>query len=420
LGDQPFLKHYIYQSTLLDKQEFLRLLDKYLEGKACDQEIELLENYYNSYQQTNEWNEAELGTSQELASRMLEQIKEAIDKPGQARIVPLYKRKWIQIAAAAVVLFVIGVSIWRPLQNKTDLPIAAIDVNESLQKAIKRNHAVLLLPNGEQINLDSIGNGVVAHHDQLEIIKQDSQIVYQQLVAQSQDPYGSMDHHIVSIPKGEHYKVVLPDGSMVWLNAASVLRFPSSFKSKERKVELSGEAYFEVAKDRARPFLVYVSSHGINNQNGALVEVLGTHFNINAYSDEDALKTTLLEGSVKVTPVHSSELKLNNSSILAPGQQAQITDQSLPSDGMNVQSVDVETVVAWKNNLFNFNKADIQTIMRQIARWYDVKVAYEGKIPEKLFSGKINRNSDLKTVLKIIEQSGIQFHLEGKKIIVRS
>jgi transmembrane sensor len=404
----------------LDKQEFLRLLDRYLDGKASDQEIELLENYYNSFQQTNEWNEAELGNSQELGSHMLEQIKDVIQKAAQAPVFPLHKRRWLQVAAAAVVLFVLGVSIWEPVQKKAGQPIAAVDVSKSLTRVIKSNHTVLIMANGEHIDLDSVNNGVVAYQDQIKIIKQDSQLVFQQSGAQAIDPSGTISFHTVAVPKGGHYKVVLPDGSMVWLNAASMLRFSTSFKANERKVDLSGEAYFEVAKDRARPFRVHVSAQGINSQNGALIEVLGTHFNINAYSDEALLKTTLVEGSVKITPVHSSGLQTRNSRILAPGQQAQITDRVLTPVEMGVETVDVETVLAWKNNMFNFNNADIQAIMRQIARWYDVEVVYEGKIPEKNFSGKINRNSELKTVLKIIEQSGIRFHLEGKKVIVRS
>jgi ferric-dicitrate binding protein FerR (iron transport regulator) len=229
-----------------------------------------------------------------------------------------------------------------------------------------------------------------------------------------------MSHNTVSIPKGCQYKVVLSDGSKVWLNAASSIRFPAVFSGKERRVELTGEAYFEVAKDASKPFRIYVSEGASGAQRGALVEVLGTYFNINAYSDEQVLKTTLLEGSVKVSPLHASTPTIHTSRILIPGQQAQITARSLHSGGIQVQNVDINEVMAWKNNMFNFNRADIQTIMRQIARWYDVEVVYKGAAPVRNFSGKINHSTDLSTVLKILEQSGIRFQLEGKKIIVGS
>jgi ferric-dicitrate binding protein FerR (iron transport regulator) len=260
---------------------------------------------------------------------------------------------------------------------------------------------------------------VLTQNQDVTIRKQDGLLVYERPGMSTGDAQPTLSYHTLFIPRGQHYQVVLPDGSKVWLNAASSLRFPSAFTTKQRKVELNGEAYFEVAKDASKPFQVYVSTLG-SSQKGTLVEVLGTHFNINAYDNEQVLKTTLLEGSVKVTPLQASGITPHQSRLLLPGQQAQIFSNSETQQSVKVHTVDVEAEVAWKNNLFNFHLADIKTIMRQMARWYDVEVVYEGAVPVRSFSGKINRNTNLNTVLKILEQSGIHFRVEGKRIIVRS
>ncbi|MBK8606251.1 MAG: DUF4974 domain-containing protein [Chitinophagaceae bacterium] len=186
----------------------------------------------------------------------------------------------------------------------------------------------------------------------------------------------------------------------MWLNAASTLRFPATFSGNERKVELTGEGYFEVAKNAAMPFKVSV--------NNMTVEVLGTHFNINSYSDEASIKTTLLEGAVKVTNGDAVQM-------LSPSNQAQLT-----ADGeirVN-RKVDREDVGAWKYGIFNFSGTAIENIMRQISRWYDLDVSYEGAISKETFSGVVSRNSNLSQVLKIMEQAGVKFKIEGKKIIV--
>jgi ferric-dicitrate binding protein FerR (iron transport regulator) len=217
--------------------------------------------------------------------------------------------------------------------------------------------------------------------------------------------------NIISIPRGGQYKLQLPDGSKVWLNAASSLRFPTAFDDKERRVELKGEAYFEITplitkEGRKSRFIVDIDPFpGIV---GTRVEVLGTHFNIMAYNDERDMKTTLLEGAVKVTKGTATQL-------LVPGQQARINKEG---PIRLVENVDVNEAVAWKNGYFQFTSDNLSTVMRQIARWYDVDISYEGKIPERQFGGKISRNANISEILRILELSNVHFRIENKRIIV--
>jgi ferric-dicitrate binding protein FerR (iron transport regulator) len=204
--------------------------------------------------------------------------------------------------------------------------------------------------------------------------------------------------------RGNQDQLELSDGTIVWLNAASSIRFPISFAGSERKVEITGEAYFEVAKDAKRPFRVMVQSA----QGSSEVEVLGTHFNINAYDDEEAVKTTLLEGAIKLSRKQATQL-------LKPGQQARYDAQSALSVNAGV---DVEKVVAWKNVSFVFDHQDIRSIMRQISRWYDVDIVYQGVPTNETFSGIVSRKSDVWKVLKIMQANGVHFSIEGRKIIV--
>jgi ferric-dicitrate binding protein FerR (iron transport regulator) len=204
----------------------------------------------------------------------------------------------------------------------------------------------------------------------------------------------------ITTPRGGQYQVVLPDGSKVWLNAASSIEFPTSFTGNTRNVSITGEAYFEVAKNAAKPFLV--------KTNRAVIEVLGTHFNVMAYDDEAEMKTTLLEGAVKVKSGSTSNY-------LRHGQQAVLnaTGQTRVLD-----DVDVDDATAWKNGIFQFNDAGIEVIMRQASRWYDVNVSYEGQIPVKQFTGRISRKVKASELLNMLAYTGVKFRIEGKNIIV--
>lgn len=273
-----------------------------------------------------------------------------------------------------------------------------------------KDGAVLTLSDGSTMVLDSLGHGVVTTQGSTKVVLKDGKLLYENNASSNMESPSPLANTMTT-PKGRQYQLILPDGSKVWLNAASSITFPTAFTGKERKVMITGEVYFEVAPLRLPsgikvPFLV--------TTNTMTVEVLGTHFNINAYNNEESMKTTLLEGSVRVVNGESSNVQLE------PGQQAQIllSSQSLPSPQIQVQTAILEEVMAWKNGVFSFREADIQTVMRQLERWYDIEVKYAGVIPKDRFSGKVSRSANLAQVLKILEFSDVSFRIEGKTLIV--
>jgi ferric-dicitrate binding protein FerR (iron transport regulator) len=262
--------------------------------------------------------------------------------------------------------------------------------------------AVLTLADGSTIVLDDAQNGNLTQQGNTKVIKLNGKLAYDPAKAGA----GEIVYNTISTPRGGKYQIELPDGTQVWLNAASSLHFPTAFIGRERKVEITGEAYFEVAPLTPKggqkiPFIVSV--------NGSEIEVLGTHFNVMAYSDEDAVKTTLLEGSVKF-------VNGNNTSLLKPGQQSQL----LRNGQVKVVSdVDVENVISWKNGMFQFENADMETVMRQLSRWYDVEVVFKSKKLHDPLHVEIPFNTNLSDALKILEEAGTaKFEIEGKRIIV--
>lgn len=307
--------------------------------------------------------------------------------------------RWISLyskyIAAAILILVSAGSffLWRPAPEP-EVKVASNLTNDALPGG---NRAVLSLANGKSINLDSMRNGTVLEMTDFEVDKtKDGELVYHVFENNNQ----KLGLNTLSTPRGGQYQVILPDGTKVWLNAASSIRFPSVFNGKTREVELKGEAYFEVAENKAIPFKVK-SSH-------AQIEVLGTHFNVRAYDDEKIMKTTLVEGAVKITSGGSSN-------VLKPGDQAVL-------DGENkmevISDVDSEVETAWKNGLFQFKDASIPEIMRQAALWYNLKVSFEGKIPKRYFTGTISRNVKASEFLDMLKYTGVKFRIEEGKIIV--
>ncbi|WP_025144930.1 FecR family protein [Pedobacter jeongneungensis] len=306
---------------------------------------------------------------------------------------------WIKLTAAAA-LFVIlcGTLLYlnRPTAPHTEIPqIAASSVPPGT------NRATLTLANGKTISLDQIKAGTIAAQAGTEVRKDEhGRITYEPGINSEQV---EIAFNTISVPKGGQYQVKLADGTNVWLNAASTLKYPTSFADqKERTVELTGEGYFEVAKDKAHPFIVKTRQQEVT--------VLGTHFNINSYTDEANVITTLEEGRVKVTSG-------GNALTIAPGQRTVLSS----AGNMQLQPADLESALAWKNGKIYFKNADIRSIMRQVSRWYNVDVVFEGKFPGKLYNGGIYRNSNLAAVLEILEESNIHFKLsepaKGKKIL---
>jgi transmembrane sensor len=308
---------------------------------------------------------------------------------------------WTQVAVAAcIILFISSIAYWLFLTPATHKLIATANVTDVKQAPIRPggNHAILTTADGRTIVLDSIENGNIVNGNS-KIKKHGAMLVFGALKTLKE---GSVvTYNTLSTPRGGQYQLVLPDGSKVWLNASSSIHFPTAFVGKERNVELTGEAYFEIAKNKEKPFHV--------NVNGMQVEVLGTHFNVNAYEDEGAIKTSLLEGSVKIKRGAVSGL-------LKPGQQGVLKKNS---NNLEIKSADMNEVIAWKNGLFQFDGADIKTIMREIGRWYDVEIEYAGTVPDRRFEGKISRDAQLSDVLKILELSNMKFSVQGKRIVVQ-
>lgn len=307
------------------------------------------------------------------------------------------KRLWPRIAVAVSALLFLSFGGYFLLHKKQVVPINAVSQHHDL--APGRNKAILTLSSGEKISLSDAKNGIIAKENQGIIQKAaDGSIVYQG----NSSAGGSQQlvYNTITTPRGGQWPVVLPDGSRVMLNAASSLRYPVAFTNNERVVELTGEAYFEVAHNAAKPFRVV--------SNGQTVEVLGTHFNINAYSDEPAIITTLLEGSVKVR-------KEDAIVTIRPGEEAVWADHARQ---FKVDQADLDAAVAWKNGLFQFNHTSIESIMRQASRWYDVEISYKENIPHLTFSGNLPRSVNASRLLEILSITGVHFNIEGKKIIV--
>jgi transmembrane sensor len=329
---------------------------------------------------------------EQLMDTNWETMFEGIQAAETVKTIPFYKRSWVR--AAAVVLIMISCSTYFFINKQPAVKVPAAVAYKDIQPG--SNKAILTLANGQKIILEGVKYGTVAQQGGTKIAKlANGQLSY---VVGSNST--AVVYNTLSTPRGGQHDLLLPDGSSVWLNAASSIRFPTAFNGKERIVEITGEVYFEVAQHAEMPFKVKF-------RNGE-VQVLGTHFNINAYDDEDVVKTTLLEGLIRVSGN-------NNSIIIKPGSQALLDkNQQITASG----SVNTDEVMAWKNGRFYFNRSDIKTIMRQVSRWYDVDIAYRGTIPPREFVGDISKKAQLSDVLAILEESNVHFIREGRKIIV--
>jgi transmembrane sensor len=380
-----------------EKKYFRKILSKYNNGEANIDEKRFLERFYNLFEVEDdpitEVNEAEY-------EHLKESIKNAIDEKivdDKNEVTIKFKPFWFNAAAAVIVLFLMTYGSYKLL--KTD-KVTRIEVSKNNDQSIipGGNKAVLTLADGTQLILDEASKGEVARQAGVVITKAaDGRIIYK--TVRSNSTVQQLLQNTIATPKGGQYQVILPDGSSVWLNSASSITYPTSFSGKERLVLLKGEAYFEVAKNKKMPFKVRSGQQ--------TVEVLGTHFNVNAYDDEPHMETTLLEGSVKLmSPV--------NSTFIVPGEQGVVSETGTIIKHM----VDVDKEVAWKNGLFSFEGQDIHAIMRQISRWYNIDVIYDKNLPQEKYYGEIERSSRLENVFKILELNSVVFTLQGKTVLV--
>lgn len=333
----------------------------------------------------------------QVADQILKSDKLSTDPVAKPvhRVHFLHRWGW---AAAVVLLFGAGAWFFNHYRQPQHTPLIAR--NTVLDIDPGRNGAILTLADGSQMELDSAGNGIITRQQGTALVLKNDGLQY----TPGDRSTGEMEYNTITTSKGRQFKVVLPDGSKVWLNAASTLRFPVAFEGKEREVELSGEAYFEVTKNAERPFKLKVPGK-VN------IEVLGTAFNVNAYTNEKKSYTTLIEGSVRISHTNKNASAI----VLKPGNQLQAGEE-----GMELtHTANVEKAVAWKNGLFNFEGVGLREMMRQLERWYNLEVVYEGNVPDVLFFGEMSRTLKLSDVLSGLERSDVHFRLEeGRRLIV--
>jgi transmembrane sensor len=375
----------------MNEKEIAEMLERYKNGLATAEEEALLLSWSLSYREGDKE-----GLTMQERSDAVDDIWDSLEE----KVLKTKKTNiWPRIASAAAILitFSIGFYLYK-MNSSTDLHLAAAAINPG------KNSATLTLSNGKKILLSDAVNGQLVNEPGVSVSKTaDGQLIY--TLSQSDDVNAMSRQNRLETFNGEQYQVILPDGTHVWLNAASSLKYPLKFSAKDRLVELSGEAYFEVAHNAVKPFRVLTA----NQQ----VEVLGTHFNINAYRDEPTAKTTLLSGKVRVSTPALSRVDKGNI-ILSPGEQTVLLGNQI-----SVVQADLEEAVAWKNGYFIFKSENIKSVMKKVSRWYNVEIVYEGDLPEDKFGGVVSRFSNVSQVLKKLELTDkVHFKIEGRRIIV--
>ncbi|EOR92679.1 putative anti-sigma factor [Arcticibacter svalbardensis MN12-7] len=378
----------------MQDQDAKTLLSKFQAGTCTDEEKAIIENWIMFGHVT----EFDLSNKEIVAD--LAEIRRGLPLKERNKVIGM----WPKIAAAASVLLIISVALLLHTNNKTVHQKQIVKVLNKPKEVIVpgSNKAFITLADGSKISLTDASSGRIAKENGVQIIKtSDGKLIY--TISETEHSAKIIAYNTITTPRGGQYQIVLPDGTHVWLNAATSLKYPTSFIGKERKVELNGEAYFEVAPNKSMPFKVQT-----RNQE---VEVLGTHFNVNSYADENETKTTLLEGSIRVFQ-NSTQL----TRVLRPGQQSII----MANASVIIRNGDLEETMAWKNEKFVFNDQSLAVIMRQISRWYDVDVEFAGnKAVNKAFGGTISRFKSINQVLEILELTGsVRFKVEGRRVIV--
>lgn len=372
----------------MEKDQIRQLLKNYKAGTCTPHERAIVESWYLNYRN---------GEGQPLAADELEEELDWIwgrvsDHVGHGETIANPGRGFRWIAAAAAVLLVGLVSVlylYRSQQNRLPQLVIQADM------APGGNHATLTLADGSLVELSSEQSG---------LIMKSGIVTYTDGSTVPVDGAGetAATSYVISIPNGGQYQVVLTDGSTVWLNASSTLRYPSRFTGQNREVEIEGEAFFEVARDVDRPFVVRVKGHS--------VKVLGTAFNVSSYSDDPDTRVTLVHGSVEVADQEGHGMA--SAVGLKPGEQAVIDGK-----GIEVKAVNVAPYTAWRDGVFRFDETELRSVLRQLSRWYDMEVEYRGDIPDTYYYGQIGRNNNLSAVLRILKESGLSFTVENDGVI---
>lgn len=390
----------------MDLKQAKKLLARYRRGQCTEEERRIVESWLAGLENGGwKWTEAEKAS---FRTEVKARIEREMGRGGtKGRLVnPLLLR----VATAAAVIGLIFLAVYGLFPGEaTEKPLWVADAGpESAGEVLPgRSGAILTMANGQQVLLDSAGSGTLAMEGGMRIIHDKGEIRYSGTGSEIKEAL----YNTISTPRGREYQLILSDGTRVWLNAESSIRYPVKFADDQREVEMRGEVYFEVAAQSGKegdkkPFLVKISDEA---SDWGMVRVLGTVFNINAYRDQGTVKTTLIEGSVLVSTSATSER-------LQPGQQSQVNQNNLITV---LNGVNTNAVISWKNGFFSYDNTSIETVMKELSRWYDIEVVYEGGIPPpRFFWGDIQRSASLSSVLKILESSGIKFSEEGRKITV--
>lgn len=383
-----------------DKQ-IIELINKYHDGTISPEGRTILESWYLKQASVNNY---------DLSKKDIDHNLEIIEKGLPLKYNTSLAMLWPRSIAVAAILICISFGMYFYINYNDDPNNGYVDIEIKKEIVPGSNKAILTLADGSKISLTDANSGDLVKENGIKITKTaDGQLVYEVRQTKETQTDGSdykdkITYNTLETPRGGQYQIILPDGSKVWLNAASILRYPSNFAShKERKVELYGEAYFEVFKDKLHPFIVRTNKQEI--------KVLGTHFNISAYSDESQVKTTLLEGSVMVynPDINGDKVKL------IPGQQSVSDGKSI-----KVNSVDLEGVIAWKNGYFRFDDESLESIMSKISRWYNVDINWQDEsVKSELFAAVTTRFVNVSNLLKMLEQTGdVKFDVRDGKITV--
>ena len=394
--------------AMKDEERLKYLFSRYLSGDSTSEENKELSELVNnasvqdlSQLLTSAWENSkttgEVITKDEGEIILQRILKESVE-PAIVVDFPRQRRKtWLKYVAAAAVLVLFLSAIFYSTLRNPDKPAPIVVEKQVNDLAPGQNGAILTLSNGQKIILDSAKNGLLATQGSIKVLHENGEIRYQP--GDKISDAGLLN--TVTTPKGRQFQLVLSDGSKVWLNAASSITYPAAFERDGRNVSITGEVYFEIARDESKPFRVKI-------QGREEVEVLGTHFNINAYGDEPSVNTTLLEGSIRIKSVDGQ------SRILKPGQQAQLSETLKVVDAVNTGEV-----MAWKNGYFSFDGATTEAIMRQVTRWYDAEVIYQGDVKDERYAGSVPRSENASKLLEVLELTKtVKFTIEGRKIII--
>lgn len=377
---------------MLTKEEYIKLYEKYIAGNCSVEELGQLQDYQDKYQlEETRWDEETMGDKAEIKARIYDRLQEGMqlyvrDNKGRP-----FVTKWVAYAAAAVLL-VIGSIYWLVVDNTREPGTE----NQSVLIAPGGDKAMLILDDGTEVSLNELHLGDIAVDGKVLANKAgEGELRYGEMVE------GEVRYHTIRTPRGGQYQVTLADGTEVWLNAASSIRFPTAFVESQRLVEIEGEVFFDVQKDTGKPFVV--------KSDNQQVTVLGTQFSVMAYPDEDGIKTSLIEGKVSVNIAGTGYA-------LKPGERSVY---NIAKKQVRKESFDPDEILAWQEGYFMFNEEGIEHVMRKIARWYDVEVEYKGDMQGKLFSGTVSRFGQVEDVLDMLELTGtITFKIEGRRILV--